>query len=116
MTENSKRSPRFLLLMPEEIREGIEASAKRNNRTLTKEINTRLRISLAATGPTLQTQLAQQEAARTTPSIAPSATTTPLQTGPNGQPVQLSDHDLQMLRIFHGLSVEKQLALLSLFK
>lgn len=116
MTENSKRTPRFLLLMPEEIREGIELAAKKNNRTLTKEINTRLRISLAAQGPTLQGILAREAFASTTPGIAPSAPITPPSTGPRGQAVALSDIDMEMLRIFHALDVHKQLALVSLFK
>ena len=116
MTENSKRTPRFLLLMPEEIREGIELAAQKNNRTLTKEINTRLRISLGAHGPTLQTILAREEAARTAPGIAPSAPNTHHSTGPQGQAVHLSEHDMAMLRVFHAMPVEKQLALLSLFK
>lgn len=116
MTENSKRTPRFLLLMPEEIREGIELAAKKNNRTLTKEINTRLRISLSAQGPTLQGILAREAFAGTAPGIAPSATTQPQSTGPNDQPVKLSDIDMELLRIFHGMDVHKQLALISLFR
>lgn len=118
MNQSTKRSPRFLLLMPEDIREGIERSANEHKRTLTKEINMRLRVSLGASGHTLQTILAREafggpDAAA--PGIAPSAITPP-GTAPNGQPVHLSDHDMEMLRIFHALSVEKQLALLSLFK
>lgn len=119
MTENSKRTPRFLLLMPEEIREGIELAAKKNNRTLTKEINTRLRISLSAQGPTLQTILAREafgSAEAAAPGIAPSAPITPPSTGPQGQAVHLSDIDMEMLRIFHTLPIHKQLALVSLFK
>ena len=119
MTENSKRTPRFLLLMPEEIREGIELAAKKNNRTLTKEINTRLRVSLAAHGPTFQTILAREAfggSDATAPGIAPSAPQTQHTTGPQGQAVHLSEHDMAMLRVFHAMSVEKQLALLSLFK
>ncbi len=116
MTENSKRTPRFLLLMPEEIREGIELAAKKNNRTLTKEINTRLRISIAAQGPTFQAILAREAFADKTPGIAPSAPITPPSTGPDGQPVKLSDVDMEMLRIFHALPIHKQLALVSLFK
>lgn len=50
----------------------------------------------------------------TAPGIAPSAPTHT--TGPSGQGVNLSDIDMQMLRIFHALPIEKQLALVSLFK
>lgn len=121
MTENQKRTPRFLLLMPEEIREGIELAAKKNNRTLTKEINTRLRVSLAAHGPTLQGILSREAFGvraeePTAPGIAPSAPNTPHTTGPQGQAVHLSEVDMAMFRVFHAMPVEKQLALLSLFK
>lgn len=112
----TKRPARFLLQMRDDLRESLRTSADINGRTLTAEINARLRVSIEASGPTLQSHLAREEAARTAPGIAPSATATPSRTGPGGQPVQLSDHDMQMLRIFHALSVEKQLALLSLFK
>ena len=104
-----------LVRMSPDLKENLEVHAKNNQRSLTKEINERLAISLAASGPTLQSRLAQQEAARTAPGIAPSAFT-PTITGPSGQPVHLSDHDMQMLRVFHAIGVEKQLALLTLLK
>lgn len=105
--------PTVLRLHPD-LRDELIRIAEKNNRSLTKEIAIRLQVSLAASGPTLQGILAREAFADKTPGIAPSAPTP--STGPSGQPVHLSDHDMQMLRIFHALSVEKQLALLSLFK
>ena len=125
MAENYGRSKRFNLLMPEDIQEAIERAAAVKSAemeaagrkwSVTQEINSRLRISLAAQGPTLQTILAREAFASTTPGIAPSAPITPPSTGPRGQAVALSDIDMEMLRIFHALDVHKQLALVSLFK
>ncbi|MDP1530298.1 MAG: hypothetical protein Q8M05_13030 [Rhodoferax sp.] len=106
----------LLLRLPAKLKADLQAEADRQGRKLTQEINIRLRISLGAHGPTLQTILAREEAARTAPGIAPSAPNTPHTTGPQGQAVHLSEHDMAMLRVFHAMPVEKQLALLSLFK
>lgn len=111
----------LLLRLPAKLKADLQAEADRQGRKLTQEINMRLRVSLGASGPTLQGILAREAfggSDAAAPGIAPSAytQTQPCTTGPNGQPVHLSDHDMQMLRIFHALSVEKQLALLSLFK
>jgi len=106
--------------MTPELKDSLEGFAKKNTRSLTKEINERLRVSLGAQGPTMQGILAREAFGSakaeepTAPGIAPSAPT--LTTSPQGQSVNLSEHDMAMLRIFHALSVEKQLALLSLFK
>jgi hypothetical protein len=105
-----------LVRMSPDLKDELETYAKANQRSLTKEINDRLQVSLGAHGPTLQTILAREEAARTAPGIAPSAPNTPHTTGPQGQAVHLSEHDMAMLRVFHAMPVEKQLALLSLFK
>jgi hypothetical protein len=101
--------------MSPDLKDSLEVHAKKNLRSLTKEINERLRVSLGAHGPTLQGILAREEAARTAPGIAPGAPSTPHTTGPQGQAVHLSEHDMAMLRVFHSMPVEKQLALLSLF-
>lgn len=105
-----------LVRMTIEQKNQLAVAAKRNSRTLTGEINERLRISLLAHGPTLQAILAREEAARTAPGIAPSTPQTQHTTGPQGQAVNLSEVDMAMLRVFHAMPVEKQLALLSLFK
>ncbi len=105
-----------LVRMTVEQKDQLFVEAKKRSRTLTGEINERLRISLAAQGPTLQAILAREAFADKTPGIAPSAPITPPSTGPDGQPVKLSDVDVEMLRIFHALPIHKQLALVSLFK
>lgn len=102
-----------LVRMTIEQKDQLVAEAKKRSRTLTGEINERLRISLAAQGPTLQGILAREAFAGTAPGIAPS---NPPGTGPADQPVKLSDVDMEMLRIFHALPIHKQLALVSLFK
>jgi len=103
----------LLLRLPAKLKADLQQEADRQGRKLTQEINIRLRVSLGASGPTLQAHLAREAFGSTdaaAPGIAPSTT------GPKGQGVQLSDHDMEMLRIFHAMPVEKQLALLSLFK
>lgn len=113
MTQTSKRSPRFLLLMPDEMRLEIAQIAAANARTVTAEINARLRASLQTT---------------TQPGIAPSYSPTPKATvmhtndaaHDQSQPITASHHitaiDAAMLKVFKAMPPEKQLALLSLFK
>ena len=112
----AREVPPTVLRLHPDLRDELIRAAEKNNRSLTKEVSARLEISLGANGPTLQTILAREEAARTAPGIAPSAPNTPHTTGPQGQAVHLSEHDMAMLRVFHAMPVEKQLALLSLFK
>jgi hypothetical protein len=114
MEKPDKNNDAILLRLPKELKEELQKQANINGRRITAEINTRLRISLGANGPTLQTILAREAFADKTPGIAPSAPTP--STGPDGQAVTLSGIDMAMLRIFHSLPVEKQLALVSLFK
>jgi hypothetical protein len=116
MEKLERNNDAILLRLPSDLKEELQKQANLNGRRITAEINTRLKISLGAQGPTLQAILAREEAARTAPGIAPSAPNTPHTTGPQGQAVHLSSHDMAMLRVFHALPVEKQLALLSLFK
>lgn len=109
----------LLLRLPVKLKADLQAEADRQGRKLTQEINIRLRVSLGAKGPTFQTILAREAfggSDTTAPSIAPSAPQTQHTTGPQGQAVHLSEHDMAMLRVFHAMPVEKQLALLSLFK
>jgi hypothetical protein len=98
--------------MSPDLKDSLEAHAKNKLRSLTKEINERLRVSLTASGPTAQAMLARE--AFVVRDVVGGGS--PRTTGPNGQAVQLSDHDMEMLRVFHAMPVEKQLALLSLFK
>jgi hypothetical protein len=109
------RSPRFLLLMPEDLRREIERSAFANGRTLTAEINKRLRESLnAAKAP--DPASAQPVGKPLPPSYLAAHHVTSAQTNIQANGVQLSTADHAMLGVFRSLPAEKQLALLSLFK
>lgn len=99
--QGSKRSPRFLLLMPEDIRYEIARSAASHGRTVTAEINIRLRDSLKPGQPH---------------SYPPSATPGPAQAHEKSPGYTLTGIDQAMLSVFRALPPEKQLALLSLFK
>ncbi len=95
-----KRPPRFILAMPDELRREIERAAISVGRTVTAEINLRLQRSL---------DMDVVEASHIRPAggeAAPGAE--------NGLMLSATDH--AMLAVFHKLPVEKQLALLSLFK
>jgi hypothetical protein len=105
--------PTVLRLHPD-LRDELIRVAAENNRSLTKEIAIRLQVSLGGYGPGLQGILARNAFGvsaeePTAPGLAPSTT------GPQGQAVHLTAHDMAMLRVFHSMPVEKQLALLSLF-
>lgn len=92
--------------MPDDVRQAIERAAEASSRTVTAEINLRLRASLAA-----------DEAAQATgnPYTRPNAPTVAL-TNDHGPAGALADTDRAMLEIFRKMPVEKQLALLSLFR
>lgn len=105
-TTATKRAPRFLLAMPDAVRVPIEAAAHANNRTVTAEINGRLRASLNNAPP---------PASRANP-YTTDHTPTVATTNDNGPAGAISDTDRAMLEIFRKLPVEKQLALLSLFR
>lgn len=114
-----------MLRLPPELKEELTRMAALNDRSLSKEITIRLKISLGAHGPTLQSILARE--------ALPSQATTPGGSYPistaaahpinnvnaaqeKGPAPALSDLDRAMLTVFHQLPVEKQLALLSLFR
>lgn len=99
-----------LVRMTVEMKADLNRHAKANDNSLTAEITQRLKVSLAAAGPTLQAILAR-EAAANTPGIAPGSP--PPSTGPDGQPVKLSDIDMALMRAFHALDIEKQIALVN---
>lgn len=110
MTDAKKtRPPRFLLQMRDDLRAALEKAALANGRNLTQEINTRLRESVNAPGA--------PGAAPTPPApyIASNLATLHLAKD-NGPAPAANDLDRAMLDVFHKLPVEKQLALLSLFK
>lgn len=104
----SKRPPRFLLAMPDAVRIPIEAAAHANNRTVTAEINGRLRASLNNSPP--------PPASRANPYTVEGPRATVIPTNDHGPAGVISDTDRAMLEIFRKLPVEKQLALLSLFR
>ena len=88
---------RFGLRLAAELHARLEKAAGLNHRSLNKEIVDRLERSLEpvySSKPKVTALLAGQEAA----------------------PVQLSEIETAMLSVFNHLQVEKQLALLSLFK
>lgn len=105
METTSKRAPRFLLLMPDDVRTAIERSAFTHGRTVTKEINLRLEQSLGKPS---------------TPGIAPvhhKVEQAPAPYSNDKSPAHaLSDIDRAILAVVRAMPPEKQLALLSLFK
>lgn len=115
-----------ILRLHPDLREALVKLAEGNNRSLTKEISERLKNSLPARGPTMQKWLAKDlnPPDGAAPGIAPGALPPSYTEGPtpaltandNGPAPALSSLDHAMLDVFHALPVEKQLALLSLFK
>ena len=103
--------------MREDLRQAIQAAAEANGRTLTAEINTRLRVSLGAHGPTLQSILSREQSTKGLPASYTAEHTHVIgNTKEKGPAIALTDIDRAMLAVFHQLPPEKQLALLSLFR
>ena len=88
----------FGVRMPSELKETLERESKINNRSLNSEIVDRLKKSMERQTP----------AANANYVASPTASTDYTNT--------LSDSERQFLGIFRRLPVEKQLALLSLFR
>lgn len=101
MKQTSKTKVRdihpFGVRMPTDLKERIDREAKINGRSLNTEIVTRLKGSLDTAGR-----------------LPRSAYTAEQRQGVYAQ--ELSDAERQLLSIFRRLPVDKQLALLSLFK
>lgn len=95
--------------MPEETRVAIERAAFVNGRTVTAEINLRLKATLLAEPKTPKTT-------HTGTSYSVGHVPTVLHTNDNGPAHSLSGIDQAMLDVFRRLPAEKQLALLSLFR
>lgn len=103
-----KNDDTVLLRLPGKLKAALLTEAAKNGRRITAEINIRLTDSLNQDTPT-NTAAKVTTYSRATPVKA-------LTTGePGGEPT-LSDLDAAMLKVFHSLPVDKQLALLSLFK
>lgn len=91
--------------MPDDVRSAIERAAFTHGRTVTAEINLRLRSSLEEEGKRGAAYPAAQHV---------QALTTAEHDSANGVVLSATDH--AMLDVFHRLPPEKQLALLSLFR
>lgn len=111
MEKPDKNNAAILLRLPEDMKEELQKQANINGRRITAEINTRLKISLAAKGPTLQGILAREAFGDNTPT-PPLTAEDPRASYGN----QLSDIDKAILAVVRAMPPEKQLALLSLFK
>lgn len=116
MEKTQKNNDALLLRLPAELKADLQKQADANGRRITAEINTRLRVSLAAHGPTLQGILAREADAKKLPPSYTAGPTPALTANDNGPAPALSSLDRAMLDVFHAMPVEKQLALLSLFK
>lgn len=109
-SDEKKRPPRFLLAMPEDVRVAIERAAFVNGRTVTAEINLRLKS-------TLQAETTQAPSERKGNAYAlPNAPTVLHTANDNGPTSDLTGTDKAMLDVFRAMPPEKQLALLSLFR
>ncbi len=106
---DKKRPPRFLLAMPEDVRIAIERAAFVNGRTVTAEINLRLKATIKA-------ETAAQAPSGPASYNAPNTPTVLHTANDKGPASTLSGTDQAMLEVFRGLPPEKQLALLSLFR
>lgn len=103
-----KNDDTVLLRLPAKLKAALLTEAAKNGRRITAEINIRLTDSFNP-GTT------QNAGAKiTTYPKAPAVKA--LTTGEPGSDAALSDLDIAMLKVFHSLPVDKQLALLSLFK
>nr|WP_255594681.1 Arc family DNA-binding protein [Acidovorax sp. sif1233] len=107
-SQEKKRPPRFLLAMPEDVRVAIERAAFSHGRTVTAEINLRLKASLEKSGGATQSPNVYAGTSWAPPVIPSGNEKDPAST--------LSGTDQAMLEVFRGLPPEKQLALLSLFR
>lgn len=103
MEPETVKDSALLLRLPVALRESLQRAAFTNSRSLTAEINLRLRASLAP-----QTVTPHTTGHTISNTIAPAWSKKNL--------AGVSDTDQAMLTIFRALPPEKQLALLSLFK
>lgn len=101
MAKDSENSDAQLLIrLPSSLKAALQREAFVNKRTITAETNMRLQRSFLVVPPTY---------------TAPNAPTVAL-TNDNGPAGAISDTDRAMLEVFRKLTVDKQLALLSLFR
>lgn len=94
----TRETPQFGLRMPADLREAIEKEASINGRSINAEIVSRLRNSLNNGVPATMSYAAKE----------------PQNEQQRGS--EISDIERHLLTIFRRMPVEKQLALVSLFK
>lgn len=99
----AKRAPRFLLLIPDDLRAALERSAAASSRSLSAEINLRLRASIKADPEDV-------------PVLVPGPVPGQHYVPERPPPAELSASEKQMLAVFNTLPADKQLALLTLLK
>jgi hypothetical protein len=101
--------------MPEHLRKALERSAFAHDRDLTKEITRRLEASVKddPDGAGVRPLDARAKVGSGYPAAPAPAL---LHTNDKGPATALSDVDQAMLEVFRKMPVDKQLALLSLFK
>lgn len=105
MAKDSENSDAQLLIrLPSSLKAALQREAFANKRTITAETNIRLQRSFSTIPPTPPS-----------PYTAPNTPTVAL-TNDHGPAGALADTDRAMLEIFRKMPVEKQLALLSLFR
>jgi hypothetical protein len=104
--------PTVLRLHPD-VRAQLMRIATVNGRSLTKEIESRLRESLVSN---VATHIKADPAAPVIKNYKADPLATVVTTNENGLTCHLTDSDQAILNVFRALPVEKQLALLSLFK
>ena len=105
-----------LVRMENELKAALQHSSKLHGRTLTGEINTRLRNSFdLEKGGTAGVAPASAKKQHKYPA-GQAPTVVHINNLPPEPGHQISELDRTMLDVFHALPVEKQLALLSLFK
>jgi hypothetical protein len=116
MEKQTKNNDALLLRLPAELKAELQRQANINGRRITAEINTRLRASLdqnVASSPVLA---AAELSLRLPKRYTDPHAATIVHAKCNGPDYALTDIDQAMLDVFHALPVEKQLALLSLFR
>jgi hypothetical protein len=116
-----KATTQLLLRIPVDLKAALQKEADFQGRKLTQEINIRLRTTLGAHGPTLQGILSREAEKKGVisnplPTSYTEVSAPPLKLNDKGPATALSDADQAMLEVFRKMPVDKQLALLSLFK
>lgn len=113
MSAEEANNATLMIRLPSELKAELMKQAALNGRRITTEINMRLRVSLGGKGPTLQSILAREAEAKAAAYRGDPEEDLPAS---DSAAVPTSNLDQAMLKVFHALPVEKQLALLSLFK